>query len=136
MVPEHDEDIKEYLKSRAPVNLVTVMLRKSHVMDVGGYLDWYHEEDYYLWIRLVLAGYKFYNIQENLVNVRVGEEMYQRRGGLRYFKSEEGIQRLMLDNKLITTKQYIYNVAIRLIVQVLMPNWLRGWVFCHFARKR
>lgn len=136
MVPEKDEDIKEYLKSRAPVNLVTVMLRKSHVMDVGGYLDWYHEEDYYLWIRLVLAGYKFYNIQENLVNVRVGEEMYQRRGGMKYFKSEKGIQRLMLDNNLITRKQYTYNVAIRLIVQVMMPNWLRGWVFCHFARKQ
>ena len=101
IVPEHDADIKAYLKSRCPMNLVTVMLKKSDVMKVGGYQDWYCEEDYYLWIRLTLGGYKFYNIQGNLVNVRVGEEMYKRRGGMRYFKSEARLQKYMLDNQII-----------------------------------
>lgn len=135
IVPENDEEIKEYLKSRCPMNLVTVMLKKDDVMKVGGYQDWYCEEDYYLWIRLALAGYKFYNIQENLVNVRVGEEMYQRRGGLRYFKSEARLQKYMLKNGIISYPKYCYNVALRLILQVLMPNKLRGWVFQKFARK-
>lgn len=135
IVPEHDADIKVYLKSRCPMNLVTVMLKKSDVMKVGGYLDWYCEEDYYLWIRLTLGGYKFYNIQENLVNVRVGEEMYQRRGGMRYFKSEARLQKYMLDHKVISWPKYLYNVAIRWTVQVAMPNRVRGWVFQTFARK-
>lgn len=135
IVPEHNEDIKDYLKSRCPMNLVTVMLKKSDVMAVGGYLDWYCEEDYYLWIRMTLAGCKFYNIQENLVNVRVGKEMYQRRGGWRYFKSEASIQRFMWKNKLISLPRFGYNVLIRFIVQVVLPNGLRGWVFRHFARK-
>lgn len=134
IVPEKDSDIKEYLKSRCPMNLVTVMLKKSDVMKVGGYQDWYCEEDYYLWIRLALGGYKFYNIQENLVNVRVGEEMYQRRGGKKYFESEARLQKYMLDNKLISWSKYAYNVTIRWAVQVAMPNWLRGWVFRTFAR--
>lgn len=106
IVPENDSDIKEYLKSRCPMNLVTVMLKKSDVMKVGGYQDWYCEEDYYLWIRLALGGYKFYNIQENLVNVRVGEEMYQRRGGKKYFESEARLQKYMLDNKLISWSKH------------------------------
>lgn len=135
IVPEHDAEIKDYLKSRCPMNLVTVMLKKSDVMKVGGYIDWYCEEDYYLWIRLALAGYKFYNIQENLVNVRVGEEMYQRRGGKKYFQSEARLQKYMLNNKLISFPKYTCNVLIRWIVQVAMPNWLRGWVFQTFARK-
>lgn len=134
IVPEKDSDIKEYLKSRCPMNLVTVMLNKSDVMKVGGYQDWYCEEDYYLWIRLALGGYKFYNIQENLVNVRVGEEMYQRRGGKKYFDSEARLQKYMLDHKLISWPKYAYNVTIRWAVQVAMPNWLRGWVFRTFAR--
>lgn len=134
IVPEKDSDIKEYLKSRCPMNLVTVMLRKSDVLKVGGYQDWYCEEDYYLWIRLALGGYKFYNIQENLVNVRVGEEMYQRRGGKKYFDSEARLQKYMLDHKLISWSKYAYNVTIRWAVQVAMPNWLRGWVFRTFAR--
>lgn len=135
IVPENDVDIKDYLKSRCPMNLVTVMLKKDDVMKVGGYQDWYCEEDYYLWIRLTMSGYKFYNIQENLVNVRVGEEMYQRRGGMRYFKSEAKFQKYMWKNGIITFPKYCYNVLLRLILQVLMPNRLRGWVFQTFARK-
>lgn len=135
VVPEHDKEIKDYMKARCPMNLVTVMLKKSDVMKVGGYVDWYCEEDYYLWVRLALAGYKFYNIQENLVDVRVGEEMYQRRGGWRYFKSEARLQHYMWKHHLIGLPRYLYNVAIRFILQVVMPNRLRGWVFRTFARK-
>lgn len=135
-VPETDSEIKQYMKSRAPMNLVTVMLKKSDVMKVGGYLDWYCEEDTYLWARLALAGYKFYNLQENLVNVRVGDEMYQRRGGWRYFKSEALMQGYMFRNGITSLPRFLYNVAIRLAVQLLMPNKVRGWVFRHFARKK
>lgn len=135
IVPEQDADIKAYLKSRCPMNLVTVMMRKTHLQKVGGYIDWYCEEDYYLWIRLAMAGYKFYNIQENLVDVRVGEEMYQRRGGWRYFKSEAKLQHYMWQHKVIGFARYIYNVSVRFAVQVAMPNSLRGWVFRTFARK-
>ena len=133
-VPEFDSDIKAYMKSRCPMNLVTVMLKKQDVMAVGGFQDWYCEEDYYLWLRLSQSGYKFYNIQENLVNVRVGEEMYQRRGGLRYFKSESRLQHYMFQQGLISFPRYVYNVTIRFIVQVLLPNKIRGWVFRTFAR--
>lgn len=135
VVPERDEEIKIYLKSRCPMNLVTVMLKKDDVMKVGGYEDWYCEEDYYLWIRLALKGYKFYNIQDNLVNVRVGKEMYQRRGGWKYFKSEAKLQRYMLKHSVISLPKYIYNVLVRFAVQVMMPNKVRGWVFQKFARK-
>lgn len=134
IVPEQDSEIKTYLKSRCPMNLVTVMMRKSHLQAVGGYIDWYCEEDYYLWIRLALAGYQFYNIQENLVDVRVGEEMYQRRGGWKYFKSEAKLQHYMWKHGVTGCGRYLYNVVIRFAVQVAMPNSLRGWVFRTFAR--
>lgn len=135
IVPENDVEIKDYLKSRCPMNLVTVMVKKDDVMKVGGYQDWYCEEDYYLWIRLAMGGFKFYNIQENLVNVRVGKEMYQRRGGSKYFKSEARLQKYMWKNKIISFPKYCYNVLVRFVLQVLMPNRLRGWVFKTFARK-
>ena len=132
--PEQDNDIKDYLKSRCPMNLVTVMFRKSDIQAVGGYKNWYCEEDYYLWIRLALAGYKFHNINENLVNVRVGQEMYRRRGGVRYFKSEARLQKYMYTNNLISFLRYLYNVLIRFVVQVMLPNSIRGLVFQKFAR--
>lgn len=134
IVPKKDAEIKEYIKKRCPMNQVTVMFKKTDVNNVGGYIDWYCEEDYYLWLRLALAGYKFSNINEILVNVRVGKEMYNRRGGIKYFKSEANLQRYMLRKKMITFPRYLINVTERLIIQVLMPNKLRGFVFQKFAR--
>lgn len=134
-VPLDDSNIKKYLKSRCPMNLVTVMMKKSAVLKVGGYVDWYCEEDYYLWIRMVLNGCKFANIPDNLVYVRVGDEMYQRRGGYRYFKSEAKLQYFMLQNKVITLSHYSFNIIVRLIVQVLMPNKIRGFVFQKLFRQ-
>ncbi|MBQ2969068.1 MAG: glycosyltransferase [Bacteroidaceae bacterium] len=133
--PLTDVEIKEYMKSRCGFNHMTVMFRKSEVLRVGNYQDWFWNEDYYLWLRMLLAGCKFANLPDTLVNVRVGRDMYARRGGWRYFKSEAGIQRYMWEHKLIGFPKYLYNVAIRFAVQVAMPNSLRGWVFRTFARK-
>lgn len=135
-VPVEDGQIKEYMKKRCPLNQVTVMFKKSDIEKVGGYIDWYCEEDYYLWIRMALADMKFYNLPDVLVNVRVGNEMYQRRGGMKYFRSEAGIQKLMLSKGLISVPRYLLNVGQRLVLQVLMPNKLRGFIFKMFARER
>ena len=134
IVPETDAAIKLYMKKRCPMNQMTVMFRKDAVRQAGGYLDWYCDEDYYLWIRMALNGCCFGNVPENLVNVRVGEEMYQRRGGWRYFKSEAKLQKFMLKKGVIGLLRYVVNVAQRLVLQVLMPNKLRSLIFQKFAR--
>lgn len=133
--PCYDGEIKKYMKKRCGFNHMTVMFRKSEVLRVGNYQDWFWNEDYYLWIRMLIAGCKFANLPNVLVNVRVGKEMYARRGGRKYYNSERDLQKYMLNNKVISRVQYMYNVFIRFAVQVAMPNWLRGWVFRTFARK-
>lgn len=135
-VPKTDNEIKVYMKKRCPMNQVTVMFKKESVDRVGGYIDWFCEEDYYLWLRMYIAGMKFANIQDNLVNVRVGEDMYQRRGGINYFKSEAKLQKFMLKNKIIGYGTFTANILKRLIVQVLLPNKIRGYVFKKFAREK
>jgi glycosyltransferase involved in cell wall biosynthesis len=135
IVPSDDKSIKEYIK-RCPMNLVTVMFKKQSVNKVGGFIDWYCEEDYYLWLRMALVNMKFANVSDILVNVRVGKEMYQRRGGWKYYKSEVKFQKYMLKNKIIGFPTYFFNKAKRFIVQVLLPNKVRGWVFQKFAREK
>ena len=135
IVPEGDEDIKRYMKKRCPMNQQTVMFKKSCVDSVGGYIDWYCEEDYYLWLRMAQANMKLANLPEALVNMRVGADMYRRRGGVKYFKSEARLQGYMRKNGIIGFGTYLSNVTKRLIVQVLLPNRVRGWVFQKFARK-
>ena len=134
-VPCSDSDIKDYLKQRCPMNLMTVMYRKDAISAVGGFKDWYCEEDYYLWIRLAQAHFKMINLPDVLVNVRVGKDMYARRGGWKYFKSEARLQRYMLDHHIIGIPRYLFNVSGRFAIQVVMPNNLRGWIFQKLFRR-
>ena len=136
IVPTEDVAIKEYMKRRCPFNHMTVMFRKHEVLSAGGYKEWFYNEDYFLWIRMATANCKFANLNKTLVKVRVSEDMYGRRGGIQYFKSEIGIQRLMLNNGIINRYVFLSNCIKRFILQVMLPNRVRGWVFRAFARSK
>lgn len=135
-VPCIDCEIKKYFIKRCPFNHMTVMFKKSSVLAAGNYIDWHYNEDYYLWLRMMQNGAVFANTGTVLVNVRVGEEMYRRRGGTKYFRSEAKLQRYMLKNRIISFPRYVLNVSGRFVLQVLMPNRVRGWIFKKFARKQ
>ncbi len=124
-VPLEDNKIKQYIKTRSPFNHVTVMFKKEDVLKVGNYQTFYQMEDYYLWARLVNAKFQTKNIPQLLVNVRVDTKMFARRGGYKYFKSNKEISKQMLKMKIINYPYYLFNITIRFITQVLMPNNIR-----------
>ena len=134
-VPKLNNDIKEYIKKRCPFNHVSVMYKKSAVIKAGGYKDLFWNEDYYLWIRMMESSANMGNTGTVLVNVRVGKDMYKRRGGKKYFISEKYLQKYMLDNKIINKVTYLENIFKRFIIQIILPSNLRGFVFKKFARK-
>lgn len=134
-VPLTNEEIYEFMKSRCALNHVTVMFRKASVMKVGNYQDWFWNEDYYLWVRMMMSKCVFANIPDVAVNVRSGADQYARRGGKKYFDSEIGIKKLMLREGMITRTEYVINYVERFIIQLMLPNNVRGWVFRTFARK-
>lgn len=134
VVPKSNEEIREYMRRRCAFNHMSVMYKRNAVQGAGGYQDWFCNEDYYLWIRMWLNHVVFANTGSVLVNVRVGEEMYQRRGGWKYFKSEAELQRFMLKKGVISAPRYLVNVSERLILQVLVPNKVRGFLFRKLAR--
>lgn len=135
IVPLSDSELKEYMKKRCPFNHMTVMFKKLDIIKAGNYRDWFWNEDYYLWIRLALKGFQFANLPDTLVYTRVGANMYNRRGGDKYFKSEMGIQKLMLENKIINRRTYVSNCLKRFVLQKLMPGKIRALAYKMFARK-
>ena len=135
-VPAEVSECRDYYQDRDPLNHMTVMLRKSAVMRVGNYLPWHLNEDSYLWGRLLKDGYEIGNIPEVLVFARVGEQMYARRGGWKYFKSDVAILKWKRENDLSSRRRYLKNYLVRFIVQVCIPNQLRGWVFRNLLRSR
>lgn len=127
-LPINDKDIKKYLKTRCPLCQASTILKKSDVIKAGGYKDWYHAEDYYLWIRMFLKGAKFANTPESLLYVRSDPAQMKRRGGYKYFKSLKKLYKYMLNKKVINFKEYLFNVSSRFVVQVLMPSGLRAYI--------
>lgn len=135
VVPTTQEKIIEQMKSKNPMNHITVMYKKADVLKAGNYQDFFYYEDYYLWIRMYLNGMKFKNIDSVLAHARVGNGMYKRRGGWKFFKSGVKLQKFMLNNKIINFPTYIKNVLIRFVLQILMPSKIREIVYKKFARK-
>lgn len=135
-VPLEHDAICKYMKKRCPFNHMTVIIRKAALENAGGYQHWHYNEDSYLWARMYLSGAKFSNIPDILCYVRVGKDMYRRRGGYKYYKSERDLFKFMYKNKIINWLEYQEAKFIRFIVQVLMPNSVRQWFFKTFARSK
>ena len=125
-LPQSDGEIKQFLKTRCPFNHMTVMFRKQAVSDCGSYLPLYFMEDYYLWARMAAKGCKFGNLADILVNARTDKNLFERRGGWKYFKSNKAIAGKLLELGLISYPTYLFNMAVRFCVQVLMPNKVRS----------
>ncbi len=133
-VPEHPDEIAYFAQKRSPMNHPTVVFRKSHVEAVGGYKNNYlYYEDYYLWCRLLMAGYRLKNIPEILVFMRTDQGLYRRRGGLKYLKSEVNFFIYLFLSGFIGPLILLNNIATRLIVR-LMPSKIRKFLYKHFAR--
>ena len=126
--PETHEEIVEFAKKRNPFNHPCSMYKKSAVEAVGSYQDFYLLEDYYLWLRMLMAGYQGYNIQEPLLHMRAGSDMYLRRAGWKYAKTQARLFKFMKSHGFIGEGQYIKSCVIR-SGSALAPNWLRKLMF-------
>lgn len=132
--PESNSEIIDFAKKRNPFNHPCVMYKKSAVEAVGSYQDFYLLEDYYLWLRLLIAGYQGYNIQEPLLHMRAGVDMYKRRAGWKYLRTQKNLFKFMYDKGFIERKQYFKSCIIR-SDSALAPNWLRKFMFKKVLRK-
>lgn len=131
--PETNTEILEFAKKRNPFNHPCVMYKKSAVEAVGSYQDFYLLEDYYLWLRMLMTGYQGYNIQEPLLHMRAGSDMYKRRAGWKYARTQIDLFKYMRDQGFIGNGQYIKSCLIR-SGSALAPNWLRKFMFERFLR--
>lgn len=135
VLPEKQGQILEFAKKRNPFNHPCVMYKKSAVEAAGGYQDFYLLEDYYLWIRMLQKGSIGYNLQEPLLWMRAGSEMYQRRAGWKYAKSQKALFKYMKDRGFISGSQYLKSAFVRGCSSIT-PNWLREFMFKTVMRKK
>jgi len=78
-VPTTHNEIYKFGKKRNPFNHPTVMFRKSAVIKAGEYSDLRYGQDYELFGRMLIDGYKTANIPESLLYFRIDKNTYKRR---------------------------------------------------------
>ena len=88
-----------------------------------------------MWIRLAQNGCVFANLPCTLVHTRVGSDMYKRRGGSSYYKSEIELQKYMHKMGIIGYGTYVNNCFKRFVVEILLPDCIRAWLYRSFARE-
>lgn len=133
VLPESSGDIYEFAKKRNPINHPVVMFRKTAVEAAGGYKHFPLFEDYYLWVRMLLNGSKFYNIPESLLYFRSSPEMFKRRGGFSYACTETRYLWHIHQLGLVGLGQTCMNIPLRFLARVI-PNSLRGFVYKRLLR--
>ena len=133
-LPLSDKDIRQYAKSRNPFRHMTLIYKKSAVLDAGNYRDFLWFEDYDLWVRIMQKGYKVENLPECLVNVRADDAMFARRGGWKYLKQDIKFQKWLLNMDFINAFEYYKNLGIRILARCL-PNQVRVFLYKNLLRK-
>lgn len=134
-LPETHEELYEYGKMRNPVNHPAVMFRKEAVQLNGNYQDYPLFEDYFLWVRMLTYGCKFYCIQESLVLFRSSSEMIKRRGGFRYAQTECRLQFLLYGLRYTNFLELCKSIMIRFVVRVI-PGGLRKWIYKRIRKRK
>ena len=134
IMPEHHHQIINFLKTRNPINHMTVAFRKSKAIDAEGYWNKRYFEDYNLWYEMYKIGAKFYNIQTPLVHARIGNNMIARRSGYSYYQYEKKLMTKFLSDKFINIYEYRFIMGLKYILRIL-PVPLLKLIYKSFLRK-
>jgi len=126
-VPLSSSDIYFSLNLSNPFNHVSVILRRISLGDVR-YVKHFGLVDYLFWLNLSKSNLVFANIPEILVNVRLGENFYKRRSGVKYLYSELLLCRLGLTDFQWSVIDGIRFITPRILVR-LSPSFLFNFIY-------
>lgn len=134
-LPKTQDEIVKFSKTRCPFRHPSLLYKKSEVIKAGNYQDFYLCEDYDLYIRMIKNGCLCYNIQKPLVSMRIGEDFYKRRGGIKYLKTMLRFKTIQLKDGYFSFWDYLKGCISHTIV-CLLPNCIRKNIYIKLLRKR
>lgn len=134
LVPQTEEEIRDFIKWRNPFNHPTVLIKKDILNAVGGYQPFGKLEDYYLWARIICEGYQVCNLPDTLVHMRVGSGMYSRRGDKENLKYIFKLRKLLRQKHIINgLEQLLGNIM--MVGNNIVPENVRKFVYQHILHK-
>ncbi len=135
--PEHHDEIVNAIYLRNPFNHPSIMMRKTTVLKAGSYReDLLLFEDYALFLTLWKKGARFYNIQDTLLDFRVGDgvETIKRRSGLHYLKKENTFLAYARSINVFSALQVFKYKLFKFPIRLLSPKMVL-YIYNTFFRK-
>jgi glycosyltransferase involved in cell wall biosynthesis len=132
-VPLTHEKIFKSAKFNNPFNHPVVMYRKSAILKVGGPTNFTGFDDYFLWIKVLMKGYKCANIDNVLLLMRTGNGLVNRRSGIRYAIQELNFQNKLYEMGFINIYCYLRNFCLRVPIR-LFPTAVIKIVYKYLLR--
>lgn len=125
---EHELLAKNIIR-RCPFNHPTVMFRSTIFSRTSKRYDpsLQNTQDYYFWVDLMSEGFRFANISTPLLDFRISEDFYKRRGGKKALNDFNA--RLYAMNQLKCRSFNNLIVALGLLALRLSPGWVKAWAY-------
>ena len=130
-VPLNHEEVMNNIINKCTINQQSVAIKKSDLLAKGSYITWLYNEDYFLWIRMLLQ-YPRAKVKTSpypLVTSNRDANSSKRRGGLKYFFSETAIQCYLYSIGSKTLLDTIKSITLRFAIQVFLPNRIRTYIY-------
>ena len=134
LMPKEQEEIVEYVKVRNPLNHMTVMFRRSAILEAGNYQHFPFLEDYSLWSRMLSKGYQIRNLDDILVRARTSMALVKRRSGWAYYKDFAKLRKYQYELGLLNNFEYI-RTSIGTFVVLMLPGSLKSLLYKVLLRK-
>lgn len=126
-IPLIHNEIEKFAKYRNPISHPVSIFRKDAVLAVGGYPAFRKSQDYALWSLMLKNNYQFANIDDVLLRMRCGIELFQRRN-FSYFKYEFDILRFQKKIGFINNYEFARNVIMRFYARIL-PGFIKKIIY-------
>lgn len=133
-VPYSNDEIRKYARRRQPFNNMTVMYKKSAVLQAGGYKAMTRGEDYDLYVRMLLKNCYCKNINDDLVYARIKDKRADRRTSFdtylgflktRWYAFKAGYSNLM----------DVFVACAAQTAVFLAPSFLQGFIYKNVLHK-
>ncbi|TVZ55487.1 glycosyl transferase family 2 [Lutibacter sp. Hel_I_33_5] len=122
-VPLDSTSILNQLKFSCPFNHVSVAFKFNFLPSNPYEINYYRLEDYPTWYKLLVKhGLKSANIDEVLVDVKLGKDFFNKRKGLKLYKSWFRVYSVMYNDNYINFLILLRNNIIRFIQFNLLPK--------------
>lgn len=135
ILPKNHTEIIRTMKYRNPINHMTVAFNRKKAIDAGGYWNKRALEDYNLWYEMSKTNSIFFNIEEVLVDARIGNSMLNRRTGYNYFLFEFDLLKKFKHDRFINNVQFYIICFMKLITRIV-PVFLLEKIYKTFLRDK